>query len=104
MHEIGHALSIGWADDAPLPGIGSVHGEHAYEVYSGNDGSSIAGGVDETPEYLAVDGPVARDHQSIMARGYAVNPRGAETETPRLVFSIQELSTVDLNQIPSRSE
>lgn len=104
MHELGHALSIGWADDAPVPGIGEFRAEHAYEVYSGNDDPSLTGGVDETPEYLAIDGSVPRDHDTIMARGYARNARGVSTETPRLVFSIEELSTVDLNHVPSRSE
>jgi len=50
MHELGHALSIGWNDDAPIPVLGSVTGEHAYEVYSGNDDPDLVEGIDQTPE------------------------------------------------------
>ncbi|ERJ06255.1 hypothetical protein HLRTI_001734 [Halorhabdus tiamatea SARL4B] len=35
MLELSHTLSIGWADDAPIPTIGGLVGEHAYEVYRG---------------------------------------------------------------------
>lgn len=104
MHELGHALSIGWADDAPIPYIGSLSGDQAYEVYSGNDNSDITGGVDETPESGVVNGPPASDDWSIMARGPADDAGGVTAETPRLIFSIEELSTVDTESVPSVSD
>jgi len=103
LPDIGHALSIGWANDAPIPYVSSISGEQAYEVYSGSDESTLAGGVDETPEYLSIYTPTGEDHHSIMARGEGENVGGASTETPRLVFSIEELSTVDVDHVPSGS-
>jgi hypothetical protein len=102
MHELGHALSIGWADDAPIPIASVISGEQAYEVYSGSDNSNLAGGVDETPENVAINGPPIADW-SVMARGTGEDA-GIGTETPRLVFSIEEVSTVDLNHIPSKND
>ncbi|WP_008527821.1 hypothetical protein [Halorhabdus tiamatea] len=93
MHELGHALSIGWLHDK---GDG-----HIAECYSGSDcvNGSIAGvklvggGEDETPEYISgFDEP----EWSIMTDGYSAAMMGR-----RLAYSIEELTTVDLKDVPS---
>jgi len=39
-----------------------------------------------------------------MSRGTADDTGDIDTEMPRLAFSIEELRTVDLNHIPSKSD
>jgi len=79
MHELGHSLSIGEADDSgyPLP-IG--------EVYSGS-------GSDDTVEEI---NRIASDRWSIMRAGW--DSRAVQyssfRETTYFVFSIEELSTI----------
>jgi hypothetical protein len=108
MHELGHALSIGWRDDAPLPHdqAGQV-ATKAYEVYSGNrDRPNLTGGLDPTQESISTGTGEIREW-SIMKAGTAWN---SETNTktsanfPVLLFSIEELSTADFNHIPSKEE
>lgn len=95
MHELGHALGAGWADDMPIPWIGFACSK-CFEVYSGDvDGDFFE--PDETPEEL--NGDV---QWSIMwartANSYASG------KIPSLTYSIEELSTVDFEDIPSREE
>jgi len=108
MHELGHALSIGWRDDAPIPRLGAIVGQNAYEVYSGNrNNPSLAGGLDSTPENLRVSGTRQTTRWSVMRAGTAprqsryinINPKA-----PILPFSVEELSTVDFEDIPSKSD
>ncbi|ERJ06257.1 hypothetical protein HLRTI_001736 [Halorhabdus tiamatea SARL4B] len=109
MHELGHAVSIGWADDAPIPTIGGLVGEHAYEVYSGNLGHpEWAGGIDPTPENVSLPNPTPTPTYpwwSVMKRGEAFDSGriGHPDQFPLLHFSIEELSTVDFEEIPSRN-
>ena len=72
-------------------------------MYSGNDDDAITGGVDETPEYVAINGPEI-DGWSVMGRGTGEDAGEIGTETPRLVFSIEELSTVDVDHVPSKND
>jgi len=99
MHELGHALSIGWLDDK---GDG-----HIAECYSGSDcvkGSIagvklVGGGEDETPEYVTSLTPTRADW-SIMTDGYDAEMLSHE----RLLYSIEELLTVDTEEVPSRDD
>ncbi|WP_242401899.1 hypothetical protein [Halorhabdus tiamatea] len=111
MHELGHAFSIGWADDAPIPTIGGLVGEHAYEVYSGNIGMpNRAGGIDPTPENVSLpNSSVASPTYpwwSLMKFGPAFDTTGVRHpgEIPVLHFSLEELSTVDFEAIPSKED
>ncbi|WP_254766184.1 hypothetical protein [Salinilacihabitans rarus] len=95
MHEAGHVLGVGWADDTAIEvaGIGVV--PKGMEVYSGDiNGNNFE--PDETPEYA--NGPNPR--WSIMRAGTA-NDLGTGP-TPRLAFSLEELSTIDFEDVPSR--
>lgn len=98
MHELDHALSIGWADDKG-PG-------HIAECYSGQrcvEGSivgqiGVGGGMDETPEFLVPPGSgPSLKVWSIMALTNDPLPMNG----PRFAFSLEELSTVDFTDIPS---
>jgi len=104
MHELGHALSIGWADDRPIPILGSGVGEQAFEVYSGNTNPTITGGIDATPERVIVNPPTTDRGWSVMSRGTADQLPTTGTISPRLGFSIEEVSTVDFEEIPSISD
>lgn len=110
LHEIGHALGAGWADDdmlkleyhsgsldvsfAPVP--------YGLEAYSGDvDGSRI--GVDGTPEYVhPSSGGKVRVTWSIMKWGIAINVSRSGMNIPLYPFSIEELSTIDIKHIPSK--
>jgi hypothetical protein len=93
MHELGHALGIGWADDTAPPWIGAVTAEQGMEVYSGDiNGDHFD--EDTTPEYLPI-GP----RWSIMRAGPAYN-WGSSSDL-RLAYSLEELSTSDFEEIPS---
>jgi hypothetical protein len=124
MHELGHALSIGWRDDtkppfeekipsdAP-PAVRKVASELAeeapksYEVYSGNRNEpSLAGGLDPTPETIRINNN-EYGKWSIMMAGTARNSEKFTNTTadfPMLLFSIEELSTTDFKHIPSKEE
>ena len=133
MHEIGHALGVGWADDAHLkmaledaedelpvdPDSTPLNlairfssdwdsaddlPEHGYEVYSGEE-SDFLGGEDPTPEVVLINDE-KDDQWTIMARGTAEDLRDTNTpgESPIMAFSIEELSTVNFEEIPSKTE
>jgi hypothetical protein len=104
MHELGHALSIGWNDDAPIPFLGALTGEHAYEVYSGSTDSDLAGGVDPTPEYIP-ERPGPRWSLMSPQSGWPLNGSiQGHPQIPVYFFSIEELSTADHEDIPSKSQ
>lgn len=93
MHELGHALGAGWADDTAIPWFGFACPK-CFEMYSGD----IEGRVfepDETPE--RVNGDI---EWSIMRAGDANDY--ASDLPPRLAYSIEELSTMDFEEIPSQ--
>ena len=89
MEEIGHGLSIGWADDTSLR-IG--------ECYSGEDcyGAPVVDSnpVDNTPENIDIN-RLDETIWSVMSRDPIVR---YDYITP---FSIEEIQTVDLKEIPS---
>ena len=99
MHELGHALGVGWVDDTaisiPLVGDGLI--PKGYEVYSGDiDGDAFE--PDETPERAVGPSP----EWSIMRSGTADNLAATASPQPRLAYSIEELSTIDFEDVPSR--
>ncbi|PSP47031.1 hypothetical protein BRC69_01820, partial [Halobacteriales archaeon QH_6_66_25] len=99
MHETGHALGVGWADDTaisiPLVGDGLI--PKGFEVYSGDvDGDAFE--PDETPERAVGPSP----EWSIMRSGTADNLAATASPQPRLAYSIEELSTIDFEDVPSR--
>lgn len=101
MHEIGHVLGAGWADDTPIPVFGFVV-ENGYEVYSGDvDGDIFE--PDETPERVNINGR-SEYEWSIMTRGTAIDFGDSSSNTPMLTYSIEELSTIDFEKIPSRDD
>lgn len=106
MHELGHALSIGWRDDTEPPhDLAAMAAPKAFEVYSGNrDDRNLTGGLDPTPETVTLR---QQDPEwSIMREGTAENSvryTGTSADFPVLLFSIEELSTVDFKHIPSQS-
>ena len=106
MHELGHTLSVGWTDDAPIPYLGAVLGERAFEVYSGNlDRQGLTGGLDPTPEYVSSIGGTESPRWSVMLAGTAPDSRiftPTESEAPVLLFSIEELSEADTEDVPSK--
>jgi len=86
MHEIGHSLNLGEADDGPPQGDLFNN----YEVYSGNDGQA---GLteDNTPENLRRG---SSEEWSIMAQTtqtLTIRPMNGRY----FVFSLEELSTVE---------
>ncbi|GGK83709.1 hypothetical protein GCM10009067_39810 [Haloarcula sebkhae] len=88
MHEMGHVLGAGTADD---------NAARIGECYSGRDcviDTSITGGVDKTPERVSIFGgpewPVMGDSRYI--------------DTARAGFSIEELSTIDMEDLPSTDD
>jgi hypothetical protein len=72
LHELGHALGIGYADDDPIS-LGGVGVQRGLEVYSGDTNGQYLG-PDKTPEYLAINGR-QRAEWSVMRRGSAVDMR-----------------------------
>jgi len=111
MHELGHALSIGWRDDAPIPRLGAIVGQNAYEVYSGNMDPNLTGGVDESPERINVGSQQNNIQQwSVMRSGPARDIQSIGTSssvrptTPILSVSIEEASTIDFEDIPSQRQ
>lgn len=82
MEEIGHGLGAGYADDQLL-GIG--------ECYSGGTCYGPQDGEDRTPEAVAIG---RQGEWPIMGEANHIN--GSRT-----AFSIEELSTVDFQDIPS---
>ena len=97
MHELGHALGVGWADDTaisiPLVGDGLI--PKGYEVYS-NDEDGDGFESDETIEDL----PGLIDRWSIMGLGDAEDV--GTGPMPLLAYSIEELSTIEFDTIPSK--
>jgi hypothetical protein len=97
MHETGHALGVGWADDTaisiPLVGDGLI--PKGYEVYS-NDEDGDGFESDETIEDL----PGLIDRWSIMGLGDAEDV--GTGPMPLLAYSIEELSTIEFDTIPSK--
>lgn len=97
MHELGHTLGIGWADDTAIEIAGYEVVPKGMEVYSGDiDGDGFES--DDTPEEMS-----GMDLEwSIMAIGAANDHR--EGAPPQLAYSLEELSTIDFEEIPSREE
>ncbi|WP_415380444.1 hypothetical protein [Halosimplex sp. TS25] len=87
MEEVGHTLGTGYADDK----VGAIA-----ECYSGGDcyGIGIGGGTDQTPERVRF-GQTTSDEWSVMATG----PRSIDGF---YAFSIEEISTIDTDDIPTR--
>ncbi|MFC7193979.1 hypothetical protein ACFQL4_03845 [Halosimplex aquaticum] len=96
MHELGHGLGIGWLDDK---GSG-----HIAECYSGDfcvGQFGVGGGDDETPERIEIPGRgIQTAEWSIM--GETGDPIGSPFETYR--YSIEELLTIDFNDVPSTDD
>jgi len=89
MHEIGHALSAGWIDDKEF-----VYIDHARECYSGE--SCVLRGADSTPENVNEG-----DSWSRMSRtGFSYALVRPKSNQPRFAFSIEEASTIDLENLP----
>ncbi|WEL22836.1 hypothetical protein [Halorhabdus sp. BNX81] len=109
-NELGHTLLTGWADDTsvPIPILGDFIGSDAYDVYSGNLGHpEWAGGIDPTPENVSLPNPTPTPTYpwwNVMKREEAFDSGriGHPDQFPLLHFSIEELSTVDFEEIPSR--
>lgn len=98
MHEMGHAVGAGWRDDKG-PG-------HVAECYSGVDcqgtsrvGISVGLGEDPTSEYISSPRGGRTGTWSIMTKGFS-----AELFGRRLAFSLEEVSTIDTSDIPSRDD
>ena len=83
MEEIGHGLSVGWADDQAV---------RVGECYSGGRCYGPGPGTDQTPEAVEVD---TNGEWSVMAG------RPKTFGSSRTAFSIEELMTVDMADIPS---
>jgi|GEM_PF-6202621 len=72
--------------------------DRAFEVYSGDvDGDEL--GVDTTPERVERNGD---EEWSVMRYGSATEQDTHQRLPSRLAFSIEELSTVDFEKIPSK--
>ena len=100
-----HDFGAEWTDDTGTPFVDFACAK-CYEVYSGNTDPDITGGVDPTPEpiFISGDEDIA---WSIMARGTADDTRAFTTTSadyPIVAFTIEELSTVDLENMPSQTE
>ena len=93
MHELGHSLGVSWLDDKG-PG-------HIAECYSGDfcvGQFGVGGGNDETPERIEIPGSSTQTAEwNIM--GETGDPIGSPSETYR--YSIEELLTIDFDEIPS---
>ena len=87
MEEIGHTLGAGYADDK----VGAIA-----ECYSGGDcyGYVIGGGTDPTPERIRFTGAIS-DDWSVMA----AEPRRIDGT---YAFSVEEVLTIDTENVPSR--
>ena len=98
MHETGHALGVGWADDTaisiPLVGDGLI--PKGYEVYSNDEDDEDGDGFesDETIEDL----PGLIDRWNIMGLGDAEDV--GTGPMPLLEYSIEELSTIEFDTVP----
>ena len=84
MEEIGHGLSVGWADDQAV---------RVGECYSGGTCYGPGPGTDQTPEAVAGN---PEGQWPVMGEAKYIGHR-----TSRTAFSIEELSTIDLEDIPS---
>ena len=98
MHETGHALSIGWLDDMSMA-VGGAVAPHGREVYSG-DVQGKVGPPDETPEHVVFPGSRER-WWSLMQSGTARDI--SDQQLPRYAYSIEELMTIDFEEIPSKN-
>jgi len=98
MHEMGHALSIGWLDDDPIPVLN--YPQHGLEAYSGDSENPIIG-LDETPEQVRRGDPPL---WSIMRFGVAEDYASTQAETPRFAYSIEEAATTDFKDVPSEED
>ena len=90
MHEVGHALSIGYLDDRDKYHIFP----NVVECYSGQD-CVEDGTYDSTPEEIILPNRGATDVWSIMAG----SPKSIRNS--RFAFSIEEVATVDVEDIPT---
>ena len=122
MHEVGHVLGIGWADDTEIAGI--EHEEEVpgvdetvrieydaipkgMEVYSGDtEGGSFE--PDRTPEYIDTGDETLEPEWSIMMEGTAADTRefsdtaDRHADQPVLAISIEELSTISFKAVPTQ--
>jgi hypothetical protein len=87
MEEIGHTLGTGYADDK----VGAIA-----ECYSGGDcyGYGIGGGIDPTPERV-------RFRQGL-SNNWSVMAEDPQRIDGFYAFSVEEMSTIDLDNVPSR--
>jgi len=86
MHETGHSLNLGRADDGPP----ECRLYNNFEVYSGNDGSD-GYAEDETSEQLRAGGPETWSTMSTLNPTLTTQPVYGRY----YVFSLEELATVD---------
>ncbi|QPV64146.1 hypothetical protein I7X12_05850 [Halosimplex litoreum] len=96
MYELGHGLGIGWLDDK---GSG-----HIAECYSGSfcvGQFGVGGGNDETREEVVF--PNSQNPDSVWSI-MAPTGRPDSLDGDRFVFSIEELFTVDFEDIPSKND
>lgn len=76
-------------------------------MYSGNREPNLTGGVDATPEAVQGPGGVETQTWSVMLAGFAPDSAAftdTKSATPVLLFSIEELSESDTEQVPSVEE
>ncbi|QLH77227.1 VWA domain-containing protein [Halosimplex rubrum] len=85
VHEVGHLLDTGFADETGPSG----------EVYSGSSS-------DTTPEYLSFPNYPSIDLWSTMASGWQDSYEEPPMNATYSTFSIEELFTVDLDNVDSR--
>ena len=110
MHEVGHVLGLGWAEiELKFPGDGVEVVPKGMEVYSGDvDGKYFE--PDQTPEYIDIGQPDLSPRWSVMMRGPAPDTRDFSdtaskyAEHPVLAISMEELSTISFEEIPTKNE
>lgn len=103
IHELGHALSIGYADDAPIQQLGVDIVANGFEVYSGSTDPDLTGGVDSTPERVEISGSIER-RWSVMGPGSGddlASQSSVVSNQPVFLFIIEELTTYNKGNIPS---
>ena len=97
IHEMGHVLGAGWADDKPVGIIPQIAECYTGESCVPGENSPVIGGTDPTNETLIIGGDPSVDW-GIMSIG------GIYIEDNRLVFSIEEAATADADDLPSRDD
>jgi len=93
MHELGHALSIGWADDEQAA-LGECYSGTDCPYGVGKEGGKINREFEPTPEYVS---SFNRANWPVMGDARYVN-------NERTAISIEEITTVDLTEIPTADD